>query len=271
MPTGLSGALASTRAGTTGVRERRARILRILDVQEYVDVAQLAELYSLSEASIRRDLAMLEQDGLLTRVRGGAVVRRGNVNTGYVPAAKRTRLSAKKRIGQLAATLIEDHSVVFFYSGTTVAQVAASLPRAMRRSITIVTNSEIVISEVATWDNSHLVAVGGLFLPEYMTFVGPQAHDALSHLSADVAVVGCDGLSASGGLTTPHQLVAEMGAAMADRARTVVAVADSSKIGRRGFTQIVPISAIDMFVTDSEADDAECDAIRAEGVEVLIA
>ena len=98
--------------------------------------------------------------------------------------------------------------------------------------------------------------MGGLYLPAYMAFVGPQAVESLRSLSADVAVVGCDGLSSAEGLTMPHQLVAEIGTILIERARRTVVVADSSKIGRRGFTPIAPATAIDVLVTDEHADAA---------------
>ena len=136
--------------------------------------------------------------------------------------------------------------------------------------LTIVTPSVPVINTVTTWNDPHLVAVGGLYLPAYMTFVGPRAVEALRTMSADVAVVGCDGLSAAEGLTTPHQLVAEIGAVLVERARRTIVVADSSKVGRRGFTPIARASAVDCLVTDDDADPAEIAALRAAGVDVRV-
>jgi len=133
-----------------------------------------------------------------------------------------------------------------------------------------VTNSLPIINEVNTWDDPHLVAIGGTYLPTYMCFVGPQSLVALEQLSADVAVMGCDGLSADGGLTTPHQLVAEIGTTLISRARHVIVVADSSKVGRRGFTPIAPIGAIDVLVTDHGADASEVDSLRQQGVDVRL-
>lgn len=258
-------------AGTTGARERRSRILRLLDAEEYVGVAQLAELYSLSDASVRRDLAAMEQEGLLTRVRGGAVARRGQRTTGFYSTALHSHHDEKSRIGILAASLIPSPSVAFFYSGTTVAAVAANLDRTHRGSITLVTNSEAVVMEVTTWESSHLVSLGGLYLPQYMAFAGPQTLAAMQHMRADVAIIGGDGLTAEGGLTTPHQLVAEVGSVMASNARRVIVVADSSKIGRQGFSPFMPTSAAHTLVTDSAADAEAVAAIRAAGVEVLLA
>jgi DeoR/GlpR family transcriptional regulator of sugar metabolism len=92
----------------------------------------------------------------------------------------------------------------------------------------------------------------------------------LQELSADIAVVGCDGLSAEGGLTTPHQLVAEVGAMMIERAQRTIVVADYTKVGRRGFTPIAAISDVDVLVTDTQSDPAEIAALREMGLEVIL-
>jgi DeoR/GlpR family transcriptional regulator of sugar metabolism len=93
----------------------------------------------------------------------------------------------------------------------------------------------------------------------------------LRDLSADIVFIGCDGLTVETGLTTPHVLVAEVAATMASRSRRVVTVADSSKLGRRGFTPIAPLSAVDVLVTDEEADAAELARIRSAGIQVILA
>jgi DeoR/GlpR family transcriptional regulator of sugar metabolism len=253
-----------------GARERRRLTLEMLDEHEYVSVADLATRFAVTPMSVRRDLALLEERGLLSRVRGGAVGRRTRGATGFFATNLRSHLDEKRRIADAAARLLEPSTVTFFYSGTTVAEVVMALPRPLRSTLTVATNSLPVVDEVSRWDRPHLVSLGGLYLPDYMAFVGPQAVGTLQALSADTAIVGCDGLSAEGGLTTPHQLVAEVGTVMVSRARRVIAVADSSKIGRQGFTLIAPTSAVHVLVTDAGADPAEVATLRADGVEVII-
>jgi DeoR/GlpR family transcriptional regulator of sugar metabolism len=157
-----------------------------------------------------------------------------------------------------------------FYSGSTVALVAVALRQLERMNLTVVSPSLPVINEVSSWPDPHLVVVGGVFLPNYMAFVGPQAVESLRAISADVAVVGCDGMSAADGLTTPHQLVAEIGSVIVERAQRTIVVGDASKVGRRGFTSIAPTSAIHMLVTDSGADPDELRALQDRGVDVHV-
>jgi len=255
--------------GTQKTRDRRTRIIELLEEREFVSVSELAETFQLTEMTVRRDLKALSGEGRLARVRGGATrPRAAQTSHGFAAAVKRNP-EEKSRIAQAAAKLVEP-GAAFFYSGSTVAKVAACLPLKARPGLTMVTNSLPLIDEVSSWLDPHLVAVGGLYLPQYMAFVGPQAIGTLQELSADTAVVGCDGLSAEGGLTTPHQLVAEVGAMMIERAHRTIVVADFSKVGRRGFAPIAPISAVDVLVTDEAADKAEIAALRDMGLEVII-
>jgi DeoR/GlpR family transcriptional regulator of sugar metabolism len=92
----------------------------------------------------------------------------------------------------------------------------------------------------------------------------------LRDLTADVIFVGCDGLTVESGLTTPHILVAEVGAAATARSRRVVAVADSSKIGRQGFKPIISLADVDVLITDTAANPDRVAEIRAAGVEVIL-
>lgn len=251
-------------------RQRRKILLELLEAQDYLSVAELSDRFEITPMSVRRDLALLEGRGLLSRVRGGAVSCRGPRTTGFFASALGRHAEEKRRIAEAAAALLEPNSVSFFYSGTTVAAVALALPRSLRPTLTVVTNSLAVVEETSRWENAHLVVLGGVHLSAYMAFVGPQTVRSLQDLNADAAIVGCDGLSAQRGLTTPHQLVAEVGTTMLSRARRVIAVADSSKVGRHGFVPIASADAIDVLITDGAADPGEVGALRDLGVEVIL-
>jgi DeoR/GlpR family transcriptional regulator of sugar metabolism len=260
----------ATDGASLSSRARRTEIVHLLDRQEYVEVADLAQRYDLTEASVRRDLQQLEADGLITRVRGGAVARRGAGQTGSYAQAVHERVAEKRRIADAAAAMIPSRSVIFCDTGTTVAMTIGAIPRSARSGITVVTNSLAVVQETGEWENPHVVSLGGLYLPEYAAFVGPQAIGALQHLRAEVAILGCDGLTAAGGMTIAHQLIAEVGATMAQHSGRIIAVTDSRKIGRQGFAPFLPTSALTTLVTDEGADPDEVQAIRDAGVEVVV-
>ena len=253
-------------------RERREWIARLVDESQRVSVAELTERFGVTDVSIRRDLVILENDGRLRRVHGGAVSHAAKLSTGVYAGKLRLQREQKARIGAAAARLLRPGEVVLFDSGTTVAQVAAHMPAPMRapNAFTAVTYSLPVVDEIGTWEAPHLVCLGGLYLPDYRSFVGPATIAGLRELVADVIFVGCDGLTVESGLTTPHVLVAEVGAAATSRARRVIALADASKLGRQGFKPIVPLSGVDLLITDTDADPRRVAELRHAGVEVLL-
>lgn len=270
--------MASTETGRTApgvtrsrsaTHQRRAEILRVLNEQP-ITTAALALEFGITETSVRRELAAMEREGSIIRVRGGAVRRTQSWSSLYAAAASR-HPNVKTTIAAVAAALIPPGSNVLCYSGTTVARTVELIDPALRPQLTVATNNLAIVQEVGGWDDPHLVVIGGTFLPAYLALVGPQAMATLDGLHADIAVMGCDGLSAEAGLTTPHQLVAEIGTKMIQRAKTVIVVADSSKIGRFGFTPIAPITAIHTVVTDAGASADEIGRIEATGVRVIIA
>jgi DeoR/GlpR family transcriptional regulator of sugar metabolism len=254
-------------------RERRARIAELVAESDRVDVASLTAQFGLSDASIRRDLLLLEGQGRLKRIHGGAIAPHLALRQGVYATKIREHRDEKRRIAAAAADLIRSSDVVLFDSGTTVAFVVAHVAPALRSrsSITAATHSLPVLVEMGSWDGPHLVALGGLYLPDYEAFVGPQTVASLKGLSADIAFLGCDGLTIEAGITTPHVLVAEVGATMAARARRVIALADSSKLGRPGFTTIVGLDQVDVLITDTGALPEQLLPIRSAGIEVIIA
>ncbi len=254
-------------------QSRRDLIAQFVEEYERVSVVDLISRFNVTDTSIRHDLIVLEEEGRLRRVRGGAESRGRFRNGGTYAARARVNRVEKGRIGAVAAELIHAGDVVFLDSGSTVAQVAAHVAAPLRRSnaITVVTHSQSVIEEVGVWEQPHLVSLGGIYLPDYRAMVGPTTLTELRDLSADVVFLGCDGLTLESGLSTPHMLIAEVGAAMASRGRRVVAVADATKLGRVGFTPIVPLADVNLVVTDQGADPGLLDAIRSLGIEVLLA
>lgn len=257
----------------TNARQRRDLIAGLLEDEGRVFVSELSERFRVTDVSIRRDLVVLEEAGRLRRVHGGAVAASRSWGRNAYALKARENRERKSRIGAAAAALIHPGDVVAFDSGSTVAHVAVHVPGPLRRgsAITAVTNSLPVVDEIAGWDSPHLVCLGGLYLPDHQALVGPQTVADLRGLSADIVFLGCDGLTVETGLTTPHVLVAEVGGTMAARARRVVAVADATKIGRRGFTPIVPLGAIHVLVTNDDSDPGQLQAARDAGIEVILA
>jgi DeoR family transcriptional regulator of aga operon len=255
-----------------GNSERRSRILDMLHADGRVRVTDLVRTLGVTDTSIRRDLASLEEEGKLRRVHGGAVTLPADPRAERFTEKQSLRLAEKRRIGAAAAEMVEQGNVLIVDSGTTTLQVAAAISGTLRSGgmLTIVTNSLPLVDELRTWPAPNVVLLGGYYLPDYQATVGPQAIEQLSRISADKVFLGADGLTVAEGITTGHVLMADVDRLMAERARQVILTTDSSKLGRAGLARVIPLPRIHLLVTDRDAPPDIVAAIRAEGVEVRL-
>jgi DeoR family transcriptional regulator of aga operon len=247
-------------------QDRLGIILERLGSTSSVDVAELAEELAVSQASVRRDLQLLESQQLLTRTHGGAVAA-GVLYELPMRYRGGQRHEAKRAIAKYAAELLgPDVSSVGLNGGSTTTEVGRAL--ASRSGLRVVTNALNIAAELAVRSNIELVVCGGSARSESYELVGPLAELTLSNINLDVAVIGVDGVSASAGLTTHHEVEAQTNRSLLRSAMRVIVVADSSKIGRRGFARISEIGAVSDLVTDSEATDADVTELERAGVRV---
>lgn len=252
--------------------ERRAQIAQKVHEVGKVYVSDLVAQFQVTETSIRRDLILLEAQGQLKRIHGGAISVSANSRSASFADKMKLNINAKQRIGKAAAKMIKPHTVALFDSGTTTLQIVRQIPSELRLStgFTMVTNSVPISQEVLTWYSPNLIMLGGIYLPDYQATAGPQTLQQLQELTADIVFLGADGLTIEGGATTADILMAEVDRLMVSRSRMAVLVVDSSKFGRIGFVPVKPISSFNLIITDSEAPANIIADIRAQGVEVLL-
>jgi DeoR family transcriptional regulator of aga operon len=255
--------------------ERLSTLLDLLGRRGRVDVDVLAGELAVSAATIRRDLDHLAGQQLLTRTRGGAVA--GNVSYD-LPLRYRTARHAreKERIGAGAAALVTRGSVVGLNGGTTTTEVAralAVLPEARgagEPALTVVTNALNIASELAVRPHVKIVVTGGVARTASFELSGPLAGRVLDDITMDVVFLGVDAVDPVRGAHAHHEGEAAVNRLMAERARRVVVVADSSKLCGHAFARICPVSGIDTLMTDTDAPPGTVTAFEAEGVTVQL-
>ena len=252
--------------------QRREIISRMVRDHGRVRVTELMEEFGLTDTSIRRDLSILEDQGILSRVHGGAVSTREGLRTTALEERINNQGAEKRLIGKVAASFIEPKDVIILDSGTTVLQVAKHIPDAVRNmnTLRIVTNSTLLLDEIGIWASPNLLLLGGIFLPEHRATVGPELLGSLNQITANRAFLGCDGLTLDGGPTSAHPLVAEAGRMMASRSEQVIVLADNTKLGKAGLVPIMPIEKIDLLITDRLAPETIVTRLRERNVQVLI-
>ena len=248
--------------------ERLSTVLEELAADGSVDVGSLVSRLGVSAATIRRDLQLLEGQRMLTRTHGGAVAHDVLYELPLRYKAARHQ-DEKRRIASTAAAGVDDGSVVGLTGGTTTTEVARALVD--RRGITVVTNALNIAGELALRADLKLVVTGGTARPESYELVGPLAEQALEGVNLDVAFVGVDGITRDAGLTTHHEIEAGTNRSMIERARRVVVVADSSKLGRVAFARICPVDAVAEVITDPDAPLHAIREFREAGITVTVA
>jgi DeoR family transcriptional regulator, aga operon transcriptional repressor len=250
-------------------------LLELLTNNGRVNVEEAAQKLDVSQATIRRDFDQLAQQQMITRTRGGAVAN--GVSYDLPLRYKTAKHSAEKqRIGAAAAALVEPGMVVAINGGTTTTEVARAL--AVRpdlrgtpdgAQLTVVTNALNIANELLVRSRMKIVVTGGVVRPQSFELVGPLAGGILREVSLDVALLGVDAIDAVLGAAAHHEGEAAMNNQMVARARRVVIIADSSKLGGQAFARICPIERVDTLVTDAAASDEQAVAFEAAGVTMI--
>lgn len=247
---------------------RLSAILERLAGGGSVAVGDLAGELDASPATIRRDLVILEQQRLLARTHGGATAHA--VSYELPLRYKGVRHAEEKRsIAIEAAAQVSEGMAIGLTGGTTATEVGRAL--ADRQKLTIVTNALNIASELAVRPGIKLITTGGVARSQSYELSGPIAEASLTGLNLNVAFIGVDGIDAEAGCTTHHEVEAHTNAVMIKRARRVVVVADSSKIGKVAFARICELSAVTELITDAAADPGAVRALTDCGVIVTLA
>ncbi|MBW9095677.1 DeoR/GlpR transcriptional regulator [Microbacterium jejuense] len=246
----------------TGAPERRAELERLVTADGYIASADVAHRLGVSEMTVRRDLRLLEEEGVLRRVAGGATVAAPGL-----PFERRDAVGAaqKRAIAGLAAAEAAGADVVALDAGTTVAAVAPLL-----HGSTIVTHSLPVIESLSRDAAPQLIAAGGHYQPDTRAFAGPLAEETLRGVRCDVALlsataVGLDGLWGTNVLDAAIKRVL---AAQSDR---VVLLADADKLERTSAVRIAALDIVDTLITDARAHPDTVARFAAAGIDVRIA
>lgn len=249
--------------------ERQRRIRDILQREGAVRTAVLTELLNVSAVTIRADLRELEKAGECEIIWGGGVSR-VPPHSQQPLLQRRTKLNreSKQRIGKRAAEFIEVGHTVFLDAGTTTAEIVYNLPRNMEY-LRIVTPALNIAVAATHYPNVELVMPGGVLRPLTRSLIGTQTVRSLEQFNADTVFLASSGFGLEHGVTTGNILEVEVKRTMVEQARKVVLTADGSKFGRSLSLNVVPISEIDVLISDHQLSDAEAQTLQEIGLEVI--
>lgn len=250
--------------------DRWNAILELLSQEGRLTVEEAAESLDVSTATIRRDFDQLAQQQMLMRTRGGAVSQSVSYD---LPLRYKTARHAdeKHRIAAAAAELVAPGGVVGMNGGTTTSELARTLATrsTLESGFTIVTNALNIASELTVRQHVKIVVTGGVARQQSYELIGPLASGVLEQVTLDVAFLGVDAIDVELGASAHHEGEASVNNLLVSRAGQVVVVADSSKVGKRAFARICPLSDIDTLVTDERLTDEAAGQLIDAGIKVI--
>lgn len=253
--------------------QRRMELADLVKQDPVVTVDDLARRYNVSPQTIRRDFQAMEERGLLTRTYGGAITRVDNPlrmsHEAAFRAREEERAAEKQAIAGVAAGLVQPQSIVIFDASTSVLQLARELP--LDVEITAIVNALPIAMELSRRPDVVVTAVGGTLRSTSLSFTGPISEASLRRLYADIAFISARGFSVDRGLTEANPYESALKEMMVANATRVVALLDSSKLGRTALSPFAEVTSIDVIVTDDGADPGIVADLREVGVEVCIA
>jgi len=247
--------------------DRLDRILNFVEARQRITVPDIVTEFAVSISTARRDLDALADEGKIERVYGGA--KAIHDAPPEPPALHRTReqVEEKKRIAQIAANLVQDGETIFLGAGTTVLEIAHQL-RA-RRSLTVITNSLLVINAMADAPEINLLGLGGLFRKSEMSFVGHITERVLMEVRAAKVIMGVRAIDVEQGLTEEFPPEAATNQAILGIGQQIIIVADHTKFGRVAGAVIAPVTTMQVLITDEHTPQNYLDALTAQGIRVL--
>lgn len=251
------------------IAERHKYILAALHRDGFVKVVDIAKKLDVTTVTVRKDLKMLEEKGLLYRTHGSASPVNPHMSDRAVREKEKMQISEKKLIGLCAAGLIEENDSIILNSGSTICAFAEQIIANGR--LNVVTSSIKVTSILGEVEGVDITQLGGVLRRSSMSVIGSYTLSFLENITCSKAFLGVDGVDLDYGVTTSNVEEAELNRAMLGVALKTIVLCDSSKFGKKGFGKICNLDRVDVIVTDGGISPSFCRMLEEHGVEVIIA
>ncbi len=254
-------------------QERQSEILDLLEKHERVEVTDLSTLFGVSVDTVRRDLRQMEQEGLLKRTHGGAILpKRPGVSASY-STRKKIHVREKSDIARVAASYIRDNDTLLIDGSTTT---AAMIPYFSEYTgLTVFTNSISIGAEIiSAHKHVKVFIIGGLLHNEHASTISIESLAFIQKLHVDKVYMGSCSISPQRGLSATVIEDSAVKKAMLKAGKQVIILADSSKFMRESLIQIAPLTPQYLIITDSGFDEAlekQFEGLIEQGLQIIIA
>jgi DeoR family glycerol-3-phosphate regulon repressor len=250
------------------VRRRHAKIRKMVQAQGFVTIETLAQAFSVTPQTIRRDINTLSKKGHVCRYHGGAALPTSTENVAY-NERKVLCLREKQKIAQLIAQHIPDNASLFINIGTTTEAIARALVNHKR--LRVITNNLNVASIMSANEHFEVIVAGGLVRHRDQGIIGEATIDFISQFKVDYGIIGISGIDIDGTLLDFDYREVRAARAIIDNSRSVFLAADHTKFGRNAMVRLGGIAEIDGLFTDKRPPAGLAEVIAASEVALYVA
>ena len=248
--------------------QRQQQILEYLQSHKSITIRKAAEIFMVSEATVRRDLDELASTGKIERTHGGAVLHTGTGFEWQHAEKMQEMIPEKKRIAIAAKKLIEDGDSLFLDTGTTTYLLSEELKE--KKRLTVVTNNLDIAYTTELDATSTMIITGGIRRDGYSSLVGDIAADLVRKLYVDVSFIGADAVSVGNGVFNTNFNEIGIKKSGIESGKRKVLLADSSKFSRKALAKICDLQEFDIIITDSGIDEAQLKILKEKIARVII-
>ena len=247
---------------------RRKKIVEIINEHGSISCVDLSRLFKVTPETIRRDLASLQELGLLVRTHGGATAR---VEFDMPPSVlnKQEHFEQKLAIARKAASFINDRDVIFLDAGTTVSLICEFMPQ--DKEIFVFTNSAECVAKLGDKENITLICTGGLLHRKTKAFTGENALNALRSSTLNKAFISAFAVSEKHGVMDSNVDEASLNRVALEKAAETFLLVDASKFSRIAYINVCPIDRVSTIITDSRLGQGIKDSLEKIPIDIIIA
>ncbi len=249
------------------VRERHEKIIKNVQTHGFVTIEALAQAFSVTPQTIRRDINTLSEKGRLCRHHGGAAIPTSTENVAY-NERKILCFREKQKIASLLAQHIPDNVSLFINIGTTTEAIAHALCNHKR--LRVITNNLNVAAIMSTNENFEVIVAGGMVRQRDKGIIGVATIDFISQFKVDYGIIGISGIDIDGTLLDFDYREVRAARAIIDNSRSVFLAADHTKFGRNAMVRLGNIAEIDGLFTDRRPPSGLAEVIAASEVELYV-
>lgn len=246
------------------MKNRTTQILSLLTQQKKIEVSALAECLGVSQVTVRKDLDALEQQGLVSREHGFALLSDANDIYGRLAY----HYEEKQKIALKAAELVQDNDTIMIESGSCCALLAVTLTE-QKKGLTIITNSAFIAGYIRKKSDFQIVLLGGTYQQDAQVMVGPMIRQCAENFWVDHFFIGVDGWSVRAGFTNQDQMRAQAVRDMARQAEQVIALTESEKFARHGTVPLNLKEGVHMVITDEHLSEQSAEGLKEQGVQIM--